>query len=378
VYAEISLSQLDQNIEVVKQQLKEGIKILFVVKLDAYGHGIANVSKLVEKTGLDYLGVTNVLEARIIRSKKVKLPILLLNLAPVKYAKEIVELGIAPTIANHDMKFIWALNKESQLYDTITPIHIKVDTGLGRLGVFPSEVIPLLKKLQNFRYLRVEGIYSHFSAAESGKSADIKYTVNQIAIFRQLLKALKDEDMLPPIRHIANSSGFIQYQDQVTEPPLNMVRLGTLLYGYPEVQRLWTNKIKPIMSLFTEISDIRQLPPNTYVSYGRTYKTTSTKKIAVLPVGYGYGLNRRLSNVGKVYVRGQRAPIIGEICANHTMVDVSGINGVKVGDRVELMGKNLLASELGKEIGAGILEMLAPFAETKIKRVYNSIHGEMQ
>lgn len=369
--AEVSLSQLAQNMGIVKQQLKRGVRMLFVVKLDGYGHGITAVSRVAEEVGLDYLGVASVSEAKRIRRERVKLPILILNLPSKEHIEEIVKLHLTATIANNDIYFASFLDQESQIQDTITPIHIKVDTGLGRIGLLPREVVPFLRKLQDFPHLQVEGIYSQFSVAESEDStSDREYTLNQIKRLRQILQELEHEAMLPPLCHIANSAGFIQYQDEVTEAPLNMVRLGTLLYGYPEVQRPWTGKIRPVMSLFTEIIDIRQLPRGSYISYGRTYKTNSVKMIAVLPVGYGNGLDRRLSNVGGVIIKGRKAPIIGTICANHTMVDISEIEGIQVGDRVELMGENLLASELGRGIGASILEILASFTGRGIKHVY--------
>lgn len=367
LWKEVDLSRLARNVEIIKKQVGDKAKILFVAKVDGYGHGLIEVSQVAQKASLDYLAVANLKEAEKLRKEAINIPILVFGpIPPEKESiEDIVNFDITPTITNTNTNFLRALNHKSKSQEVITPIHLNLDTGMGRTGLLLNGLISFVKKVREFHHLQLEGVYSHLSVADSERSRDKRYTLRQISKFREVLHKLKDHDLLPPLRHIGNSAGLIQYQDEVTEPPFNMVRIGTLFYGYPETDREWVYELEPVISVFTRVAEIRKLPPKSYIGYGRNYKTESEKSIAVLSVGYGEGLNRKISGSGKVAINNHKVPIVGEVCANHTMVDVSEIDHVKVGDRVELMGNNIPVNQLSQQTGAGILELLSPFAKKR-------------
>lgn len=365
--AKINLSLLAKNIKVVRSYVPPHIKILFAVKRDGYGHGIVEVSKVAEEEGIDYLGVADIEEAQKLRQVGIKLPILILGLSRREHIKELVKLKVSIAVANID--FAEKLNTEAKAQGVKALVQVIVDTGLGRFGIFPQDVVPFFKELHKLSHLEIEGIFSHLAVADSVDPSDKAYTLAQIEKFNHALQRLDQEGMLPPLRHIGNSPCLVQYTAEVSEGYFNMVRIGSILYGYPEVNTSQAKEVTPIATVTTNIIDLRDLPSGSYISYGRTYKTNSPQKIAVLPLGYGSGLHRGLSNRGEVIIRGQRAPIVGKICLDHTMVDVTGIN-VEVGDEVEVLGPRLRADEIGDKIGVGLGEVLVPLCRG-VKRFYS-------
>lgn len=371
--AEVNLSQLARNIEIVKRRVGDDINILFVAKVDGYGHGLIEVSRVAERANLDYLAIANLQEAKQLREEGINLPLLIFGPIPPgeDSINDIVSLDVTPTITNTNSKFIRALNRRSKLQRVVTPVHLNVDTGMGRTGLLSNDLFPFVKRIRGFDHLQIEGIYTHLSVADSEEPWDKNYTLDQIEQFCQVLNKMRNKDSVPPLRHAGNSAGLIQYEDRVTKDPFNMVRIGTLFYGYPEVDRKWVHELDPVMSVYTRVAEVRKLPPDSYIGYGRDYRTKSERKIAVLPGGYGEGLNRKLSGSGEVLINECRAPVVGEMCANHTMVDVSGVDNVKVGDRVEIMGEKIPVNQLSQQIGAGILELLSPFARRPEARRYN-------
>ncbi|MFW6012737.1 MAG: alanine racemase [Candidatus Bipolaricaulota bacterium] len=368
--AEIDLLQLAKNVRVIRQRLDGNAKIIFVVKVDGYGHGIKDVARVGVNNGIEYLGVANPQEGKELREAGLEVPILVFGPLVKDQLSMIVNFDLSPTITSADTDFISALHQESRSQHTETRVHVNVDTGMGRTGLVPEEVPTFLKQCRRFSSVEVEGIYSHLSVADSLAKEDKVYTKDQISEFRELLQKLNDQNLLPQLRHLANSAGFIQYQNELTADPLNVIRMGTLIYGYPEVEASWTKALKPIFALYSEVAEVRTLPAGSYVSYDRAYRIESSSRIAVLPVGYGDGLDRRLSNRGEVVIRGQRTPVVGKICANHTLVDVSEIERVAPGDRVELIGETITLKEVTRITGAGILEILSSFSDRKIKRIY--------
>ena len=363
----VDLSTFLQNVKIVRKMIGNGIKILFPVKSNAYGHGIIEMSKAAEKAGIDYLGVANIREARIIRGAGIKLPILILFPMLPGDIDESIGLNVSITVT--DTKFAQLLDHKAQIYHHSIPIHINVDTGIGRSGIFREKVLPFFKMLGELDHLKIEGIFSHFSAASSEKPDDRDYTLMQIKEFNSILKELDRLGMLPRLCHIANSAGLIQYPDLITAGYLNMVRPGTLLYGYPEIKREWTKMIRPIMSLLVPIVQIKTFPANKFISYGRTYKTTRSTRIAFLPTGYGNGLIRRLSNTGKVIIKGKEAPIVGHICMEQTMIDITDIPGVEVGEEVEILSPRMPADRIAQSIDADLTEILTSFSG-KFEYVY--------
>ena len=373
---EVDLDHLTHNVEIVKRRLDDKIKTAFVVKADGYGHGLVKVARIGEAASLDYLAVSNISSAKKLREVGITTPVLVFG--PIYRGEgsvaEMVDLGVIPTITSKSISLPEEMDKKSKSRGVTTKVHLNVDTGMGRTGLFPNEVLPLLKRIRELRNLKCEGIYSHLSAADSGNSKDRKYTLNQIEEFRQVLLKIDDEGLLPPLRHLGNSAGFIQYESEVTKPPLNMVRMGSLFYGLPEAEAAWTRELIPTMSVFTRIAEIRELPAGSYVGYRRTSRIREDKEVGVLPMGYADGFNRKMSKNGEVSVNNQKAPVIGKVSANHATIDLSKIDRARVGDRVEIVGRNNSVTELGKKIGASVLELVHPFGVKSYERIYLGDH----
>lgn len=365
--ARIDLGRLRRNIEIVKKRLGK-IKLLFPVKADGYGHGAVGVSRLAEEVGVDYLGVANLLEALELRQAGIRLPILILSASRPELAKELIEANVTVTISQVEMAE--ALERAAAQAKRKVKVHVKVDTGMGRNGVLADEAYDFVLSLGKCPHIEVEGIFSHFSVSYSEDPEDQEYTHYQIRTFNGLLARLDHVGRLPPLRHIANSSGLIQYEEEVTTGYYNMVRPGVLLYGYPEVRRPWTEGIRPPLKLVTWVVSVKKLPPGSFIGYGRKYKTDSERLIATLPVGYADGINPKLACQGEVVIRGQRAPIVGGISMDQLTVDVTHIPQVKVGDEVELIGDAMPAEEIARRIGARFTEVVLVALSRRIARIY--------
>ncbi len=366
-HAKINLEQLARNIRLVRQNLPPQVMILCVVKRDAYGHGLIEISKRAERERVDQLGVADIFEVEQLRQAGIKLPILVLGLSRYEDITKLVSLRASISIAEID--FAAQLNREAHSQGVTATVHVIVETGLGRFGIFPERVLPFLQELQRFSHLKVEGIFSHLSVADSRDPDDQQYTAEQIDKLNKALAQLDQEGILPPLRHIGSTPCLLD-QPAATSGYYNMVRIGASCYGYPEVpaEGTWAEDIVPIATVSTAIIALRELPKGSYISYNRTYKTDSLRQIAVLPLGFGSGLHRSLSNCGQVIVNKKQAPIVGRICLDHTMIDVTGIE-VKIGDEVEVLSPRLPADEQGKRAGVGMNDILIPLCK-QVKRVY--------
>ena len=236
--AKIDLTALAQNIETVRARLPRGVKIFFAVKSDAYGHGIEKVSRVAQEMGISHLGTSTVEEGARIRNAGVNLPILLLN--PIFPPEIDAALDLDITLSISNLAVARAISQGAEGKGKVACVQVAVDTGMQRFGIASEEALPLFEGLHDLPSLRVEGLFSHLSTAVSGSPKDRDYTNTQLSRFESLLDALRDHALLPSLRHIGNSAGTIRYEERVTTGDLNMVRLGTLLYGYPEVRRPWT------------------------------------------------------------------------------------------------------------------------------------------
>lgn len=371
VEARISLSQLARNIEVTKARLGQ-VKLLFPVKADAYGHGALAVAKLAQRTGLvDYLGVANLYEAVELRRAGIQVPILILSASRPELAQELAESGVTVTVSM--LELAQALERASACRRQRTKVHIKVDTGMGRTGISWEEALDFILQLSQLPHLEIEGVFTHFSVSYSTDPDDQEYTRGQIARSNQLLGELEQAGRLPPLRHIANSSGLVQYEPQVTGGYYNMVRPGILLYGYPEIREPWTDAIQPILKLVTWIVSLKTMPVGRYIGYGRRYQTKGPRRIATVPVGYGDGLSWLLERSGEVVLRRQRAPIVGRISMDQITVDVSDIPQASMGDEVELISEKLSALELSQKIGAPCTEVVLTALSQRVARVYSGV-----
>ncbi len=342
--AKINLAHLGHNLKVVKRLVDAGVKIMPTVKANAYGHGLVQIAKELDKLNIDFLGVSSLEEAIALRSSSIKRPILVLGEVFKKDVGVVLKYKLDQTVFSYSLAK--ALNNQAKKIGIITKIHIKVDTGMGRLGVMHKEAFELVKKIASLKNIKIEGIFTHFPKAETDKA----FTNKQIKAFKGLIKKLSENGIYIPIIHSANSMGIIDYKNS----HFNLVRPGLMLYGiYPK--RGLRPVLKPVMSLVTKIIFIKNLPSGHGVSYGHSFIASKNTKTAILPIGYGDGYFRGFSDKAQVLIRGKRCKIIGKICMDYTMVDVSSLKKVSCGDEAVLIGtqgrEKILASDLAKLVG---------------------------
>lgn len=347
-WAEVDLKAIEYNYKQVRKLIGKDINIMVVVKANAYGHGTVEVSAVLEKLGASYLGVATTDEAVRLREYGIKTPVLVLGSVLPDEVKVAVEKDITLTLASYDL--MDAIDRESEALCKRAKVHIKVDTGMGRIGVWHEEALNFIKNIwYGHKNIIVEGIYTHFSSA----GRDDFFTNYQIDAFEKLLAQLENFDVRIPLRHSANSIATVDFK----RSHLNLVRPGLIIYGmYPKYTFPKLIKLKPALSLKTKIVYIKDTPSGRSISYGRTYITQKATKIATLPIGYADGFARNLSNKAYVLVKGRRANVIGKITMDQMMIDIGHIRGVKIGDEVVLLGR-----QGREEIRA---EKLARLAET--------------
>ncbi len=331
---EIDLQALRNNYCLIKEKAGKERKILAIVKADAYGHGAVEVSKTLETVGVDALGVAILEEALRLRERGIKSPIIILG--GITKGQEKALLAADLTAVIFSLSSAERISAEAQRQGKSIKIHIKIDTGMGRLGIQPEEVTAFFMALKQMQGLEVEGILTHFASADFPKnSPQGLYTAQQLRKFETAVKKAEACGFDIPLRHCANSAALFT----LPEGLFNMVRPGIMLYGsYPSSSFERMTDLKGVMSLKTKIIDLKEVEKGFRVSYGSTYVAPGRRRIAVLPIGYADGYKRALSGRSEVTVRGQRAAVIGRICMDMTMVDVTGIEGVSVGDTVYLFG----------------------------------------
>lgn len=335
-WAEVDLDALAHNVRTLTKGLPEGCRFLGVVKADAYGHGAVPVAKELERLGAGYLAVSNFEEALQLRRAEVHLPILILGYTPVAFAREAAALHITQEV--HSLQYGQALSDALAGSGLTLHIHMKIDTGMGRLGFFAydrPETVPELVALDKLPNLRTEGIFMHFAVSDTpGEDA---YTQLQHRRFMDVVEALAAQGVAPEIVHCANSGATIAYPQFAHD----MVRPGIATYGLdPSGDLRGMADLRPLMSLKTTIAAIRSFEPGVTISYGRTYETPSQRTIAVCPIGYADGLPRRLSGNVSFLMHGQRVPQVGRICMDMCMVDVTDVPEVQVGDVVTVIGRD--------------------------------------
>jgi alanine racemase len=309
--------------------------MMVVVKANAYGHGTVEISRVLEDLGVDYLGVATTDEAVRIRDHGIKTPILILGSVLPEEVAVAKDRDIAITLCSREILHeIKRLARHEQPGDQRIKAHIKVDTGMGRIGIWHEDALAFVKEAAAEKCVNLEGIYTHFSSA----GRDEFFTNYQIESFERLLAAIEKNWIKIPLRHAANSIATIDFKRSY----LNLVRPGLVIYGlYPKHTFPKLIKLTPVMSLKTKIVFIKDIPPGRSISYGRTFISQKPTKIATLPIGYADGFNRGVSNKAEVLVRGQFAPVVGKVTMDQTMIDVGRIKGVSVGDEVVLVGKQL-------------------------------------
>lgn len=329
--AAIDLDAAEHNFNVTRAKLPENVKLLCVIKADAYGHGAVPLAKLFEGRA-DFYGVACIEEAIELKKAGIKTPVLILGAVPKELYEDIVKYDIrVPIFSLEDAK---ALSAEAVKQGKTVPFHFCADTGMSRIGFqVTKESADTCLEIAKLPNIEAEGLFSHFATADE---KDLSKAIAQRDKFKEFIKLLEERGINIPIKHINNSAGIMNFDEY-----FDMCRMGIILYGlYPshEVDKSLL-KIKPVMEWHAHITHIKELEPGREISYGGTYKTGETRKIATIPVGYADGYPRCLSNKGKVLINGEFAPITGRVCMDQFMVDITGIDA-KIGDTVVLIGKS--------------------------------------
>jgi len=362
--AEIDLKALAFNYRQIKRHIPKGVSILAVVKADAYGHGALPVSLKLEKLGVEYLGVAIPEEGVELRKGGVKAPILIFGGIFKGDAEEIIRYGLTPVV--FDIESLKHLSKAAEKRRKKARVHLKVDTGMGRLGV-PFELFPaFLKDLRKYPDIEIEGLLSHFSMTDGEEV----YTAYQWKKYQEGLAMAREMGISSRYLHMASSATLTTFPSFSG----NLVRPGIMLYGsYPSPAIEKLIKLRPVLTLKTRIHFLKSVSTGSRISYGGTFVTRRESLIATLPIGYADGYSTRLSNQGEVLIRGKRAPIAGRVCMDLIMVDVTGIPGVSKGDEAILIGRQgeerITADEIAKKIGSIPYEVLCLIGK-RVPRVY--------
>ncbi len=366
-WAEVDLGAIAYNFKQIKKKVGPQVKILAAVKANAYGHGLVAVSRHLEKSEIDFLGTSSVDEAVNLRKAGIKCPILNLSNLLIDEIEPIIKLKIIPVIA--EIKIARALNKKACAYRKEIPIHVKIDTGMGRIGVWHREAGTFIKNLKSLSNLIIEGIYTHFPSAEE----DRDFTFEQIKRFNLVVEEVKSFGIWPKYLHTANSAALIVHK----EAHFNLVRPGLALYGvYPNSKFQAKLNLKPALSLKTRIAYIKRVSRGRSISYARTFFIKRASRIATLPIGYADGYSHLLSNKSKVLIRGKFYPVVGTVCMDQTMVDIGLKDNIKVGDEVILIGsqkgRTIKVEELARICHTIPYQVLC-WISSRVPRVYKVI-----
>lgn len=339
-WAEVSLSTLRQNYRTVADYVGPGVTVCAVVKADAYGHGAVECALALEQEGATWLGVTSLDEAIPLREEGVGTRVLLMTGFWRGEEEEIIRLRLTPTV--WEVGQIELMERAAARLGVKQAIHLKIDTGMGRLGAAPEDLPRICSVLKSSPHLKVEGVSTHIASSEV---LDAPSVGEQLQVFETARKTLAECGMQPELIHAANTSAVISHHESWN----SMVRPGLALYGYhlpfERAGRAVSGRalklpVKPVLTWKTRILSLREMPAGQALGYGGTYVTKAPSRIAMLPVGYADGLNRGLSSGGRVIVREHYAPIVGRISMDLTMVDVTGIPGIEVADEVILLGSS--------------------------------------
>lgn len=367
VWAEINLDNLAHNIREVRKRTNENALVTAVVKANGYGHGSVDISRTFLDNGADRLAVAILTEAIELRKGNITEPILILGYTPPVQYDKLLKYDIIPAIYNYEEAKLLS-NKAVEL-DKEATIHIKLDSGMGRIGFLPTkESVDDIIKISRLPNIYIEGIFTHFAKADE---TDKSHAKGQFEIYMSMINALEEEGLNIPIKHVSNSAAIID----MPELNLNMVRAGVMIYGfYPSDEVRKDIELKPAMTLKARISHLKVVPKGTGISYGQIFVTEKESKIATIPIGYADGFTRMLTGKAEVTINGKRAKIVGKICMDQCMIDVTNIEDVKVGDEVVLFGcepEHPHADELAAKIGTINYEIVC-MVSRRVPRVYVS------
>ncbi len=363
-WAEINLANLDHNYREIRRALPEGTRFMGLCKANAYGHGAVPIARRLEELGADCLAVSCYEEAAELRAAGVSTPILILAPSPSFLAGDIARLPAGQAIG--DIGCAREMSRRLEGTGLQLRCHIKLETGMGRTGFNVSSAREMAEaaSLASLPGLEISGVFTHFAAAdEPGQEA---FTRRQFELFNSAVDTLeKETGMSWGIRHCANSGGVVNYR----EMSLDMVRPGLLLYGLYPGQSHGGLDLRPVMTVLTRVCEITEHRAGDTISYGRTFTCGGDMRLAVIPVGYADGLPRRLSGVMDVLINGRRARQVGTICMDMCMVDITGMDDVRVGDVVTVFGQGLGADEQAEKAGTISYELLCAVSP-RVPRVY--------
>lgn len=353
-WVEIKKEAILNNLALFKKVVSPKTKLMAVVKSNAYGHGMLGIAKIVNDFGVDYLGVVNLEEALILRNNHILTPILVLSYFEPSGIKEAIKNDIE--LAVYDKEMVTLISETARNLKKSARIHLKIDTGTSRLGILVKEAENFINEIQGIRGIELIGIFTHFADSENN---DWTFTNQQILEFKNLLFNLQKQNIKIPLTHAASSAATLISADT----HFDLVRIGISLYGLwasPENKKMTQKRfpwlaLTPALSWKTKIIQIKELEKGTSVGYGCTYQTKRKTTLAILPVGYNEGLDRLLSNQGEVLVKGKKVPVLGRVCMNLTMIDITNLPAVGVGEEVVLIGKQgkqeITAEEIAKKTG---------------------------
>ena len=367
VYARIDLDAIIYNVENVKKKITSNTILMPIVKADGYGHGAVPISKELTKIGIERFAVATIEEAITLRKNGIDKKILILGYTPENMADKLVEYNLIQTVYN--LNTAKKLSEIAIKNNKEIDIHIKLDTGMGRIGFIPNdESVGIIKSIYNLPNLMIEGIYTHLSKADE---QDKTFTEDQLKEFNNFINRLEKIGINIPVKHVANSAAILDGDGKYRD----LVRLGISLYGlYPSDDVNKENiKLKPVLSLISHIIHIKEVKEGTPIGYGGSYITNRKSLIATIPVGYGDGYDRLLSSKGKVLIGGRYANIVGRICMDQFMVDITDIPDVKELDEVVLIGKQghneITADDIARIKGTINYEVVCQLGK-RIPRVY--------
>lgn len=343
----------------------QGAALMAVVKANGYGHGALPVARAALAAGATWLGVALVEEALALRQAGITAPILVLGYAPPEQAAAVVSGDIRTALFTPELAR--SLAAEARQRGRIARVHLKVDTGMGRVGLQPEEVLPFLRGMQELPGIEVEGIFTHLAIADN---PSVAYTARQLDTFDQVLANLEAHGLLPRIRHAANSAGILAHP----RSHFDLVRGGIALYGQqPDPAMPWPDGLRPALRWETRIAHLKVVPPGASISYGCTYQAQGVERIGTLPLGYADGFSRLFSNRGEVLVGGRRCPVVGRVCMDQAMIRVPADLQVGPGERVVLLGRDgeqeITAAELAGRMGTIHYEALCLIG-ARVPRIY--------
>lgn len=366
-WAEIDLKNLEHNYHTLRAMLPQGCRLLAPVKADAYGHGAVPVARRLEKLGIDYLAVACLDEGVELRRAGIKTPILILGYTDPRWAEELMDNSLTQGVFNEETAV--ALSQAAVKAGKRLKVHLKADTGMTRLGLLCDErdmsaTVETAVRMHALPGLNWEGVFTHFSHADGSE----EYTMLQFTRFLDLLKALEERGIAFPIRHCAASAATLNYPCTY----LDMVRPGIAFYGHypdPSCEGLDGPGLAPLMTLKTRVLSVKDVPAGTAVSYGRTHTLDRDARLAVLGIGYADGLSRKCSDKLNVWIRGGLAPLVGRVCMDLCMINVTGIPGVEPGDEVEVYGPHVPVEAAAELAGTIQYELLCNVSK-RVPRLY--------